>query len=149
MRLTVYPNRIPAIYGSFIAIGLMVYFLIAYFGGFVHVIELRLLNFFILGGGIYAALRQFYRTHEHHVGFFHGFVIGISSSIIGVSTFVLLLFIILKLNDQLFVTVVKGEPMGIYLNVFMATFAVWFEGIFSGVMATFILVNFMSPTNPK
>lgn len=144
MRLSQYPNRIPEIYGTFIAAGLMIYFLIAYFAGFVHVTELRLSNFLILSGGIYAALRQFYRTHHQEIKYFQGFVIGISSAIIGVSIFVLFLFIILKLDDHLFVSVVKNGPMGIHLNVFMATFAIWFEGIFSGVMATFILMNFLN-----
>lgn len=147
MKMTKYPNRIPLIYGTYITIGLILYFLIAYFGGFIHIIELRLLNFLILGAGIYAAMRQFTMTH-HGVGYFRAFTIGASSTIIGVSTFVLFLFIILSLDHHLYVSVVKNGPMGVHQNIFLATFAVWYEGIFSGMMATFILVNYFHTEEP-
>jgi hypothetical protein len=34
--------------------------------------------------------------------------------------------------------------MGPYLNAYIATFAVWVEGIFSGFIMTFILINFLT-----
>lgn len=141
-----YPNRIPEIYGTFIALGLILYFLVSYFAGFVHVVELRLLNFPIMGLGIYGALRQFQRTHGGHVNYFRGLVIGNASGGIGTSTFVLFLFVLFKIDPVLYQNVVKEGPMGQYVNAYMATFAVWIEGIFSGFMATFILMNFIDTT---
>jgi hypothetical protein len=34
--------------------------------------------------------------------------------------------------------------MGIYLNPYIATFAVWFEGIFSGFGLTFVMINYLT-----
>jgi len=141
-----YPTRIPEIFGSFIAVGLILYFLISYFAGFVHIVELRLLNFVILGTGIYYALRQFQRTHGGQVNYFRGLVVGNASAGIATSTFVLFLFILFKLDPALYDSVVKDGPMGQYINVYTATFAVWIEGVFSGFMATFILMNFIDTT---
>ena len=56
------PDRIPEIYGTLIALGLIVYFFAMYAVGAVHVVELRLLNLFIMLGGIYYAMKQYKRT---------------------------------------------------------------------------------------
>jgi hypothetical protein len=141
-----YPNRVAEIYGSFIAAGLILYFLISYFAGFVHVVELRLFNFAILGTGIYYALRQFQHTHGGQVNYFRGLVVGVSSAAVGTSIFVLFLFFLFKIDSALYQSVVKEGPMGEYMNAYMASFAVWIEGIFSGFMATFILMNFIDTT---
>jgi hypothetical protein len=141
-----YPNRVAEIYGSFIALGLILYFLISYFSGFVHIVELRLFNFVILGSGIFYALRQFQHTHGGQVNYFRGLTVGVSSAAIGTSIFALFLFFIFKIDGGLYQSVVKEGPMGDYLNPYVACFAVWLEGIFSGFMATFILMNFIDTT---
>jgi hypothetical protein len=141
-----YPNRISEIYGTLIALGLILYFLISYFAGFVQIVELRLFNFVILGVGVYYSLRQFQRTHGGQVNYFRGLVVGNATSAIGTSTFVLFLFILFKLDPALYESVVKDGPMGQYMNTYTATFAVWIEGVFSGFMATFILMNFIDTT---
>src|SRR5690349_7238907 len=107
-----YPNRIPEIYGTFIALGLIAYFLISYWAGFVHIVELRLLNFLIMVAGVYFALRQFQRTHEGSLNYFRGLVTGIASSTIGTMTFVVFLYIVFLLDRDLYQTVVKEGPMG-------------------------------------
>jgi hypothetical protein len=138
-----YPNRIPEIYGTFIAVGLIGYFLISYWVGFVHIVELRLLNFPILVTGVYFALKQFEHTHEGDLNYFRGLVTGIATAAIGTLTFVLFLYGIFMIDRDLFQSVVKEGPMGTYQNTYLATFAVAIEGIFSGFMATFILMNFI------
>jgi hypothetical protein len=147
LKIFDYPNRIPEIYGTFIAVGLAVYFFVAYAAGFLHIIELRSLNFIILGLGIYGSLRQYRRTHPGELDYFRALIIGVSSSFIGTSTFVLFLFLYLKIDGSLMQAIIEKEPMGLYLNAYIATFAVWTEGIFSGFIMTFILINFL--TNQK
>jgi hypothetical protein len=146
MNLNKYPNQIPAIYGTFIAIGLIVYFFITYALGFIHVIELRLLNLFILAAGVYFALKQYRKTHNAQLDYFRALTIGVSASFIGTSTFVLFLFLYLKIDLELMETIKRGQSLGPYLNAYIATFAVWMEGIFSGFTATFILINYMDTT---
>jgi hypothetical protein len=140
-RLSQYATRIPEIYGTYITIGLIAYFWICYMLGLIHVLELRLFNFIIMCTGVYFALKQFRRTHQGHLNYFKALSIGVASSFIGTSTFVLFLFILFNINHDIYQAVVKAAPMGIHLNAWIATSAVWFEGIFSGFMATFLLVN--------
>ena len=137
-------KRIPEIYGTFIAIGMVLYFFIAYIFGFLHIIELRMLNLFIMGAGIFFALKQFQRTHVGQLDYFRALAVGVSSGFIGTSTFVLFLFLYLKVDTALMQNIIESEPMGPYLNAYIATFAVWLEGIFSGFIMTFILINFLS-----
>jgi hypothetical protein len=137
-------RRIPEIYGSFIAGGLIFYFFIAYLFGFLHVLELRLLNLFIMGAGIYFSLKQYKRTHHGELNYFRALATGVASAFIGTSTFVLFLFLYLKIDTQLMQTIIENEPMGIYLNPYIATFAVWVEGIFSGFGLTFIMINYLT-----
>jgi hypothetical protein len=141
MKITEYPNRIPEIYGTFIAAGLTLYFLVSYWAGVVHVIELRLLNLIILTAGVYLSLKQYQRTHRGDISYFRAFAIGVATSTIGTSTFVLFLFVLFHIDKSLYESVVMNEPMGRFLNVWVSTFAVWFEGIFSGIFATFVLIN--------
>lgn len=143
MKITDYPNRIGEIYGTFIFLGLVVYFFAMQFLGLLHVIELRLLNLPIMGVGIYLALMQFKRTHRGHLDYFRALVLGVSTSFIGTSTFVLFLFIYMKLHASFLTSILEGEALSEYMNTYIATFAVWIEGIFSGFIMTFILINFL------
>jgi len=141
IRLSEYATRIPQIYGTFIFLGLTAYFFICYLLGIIHVIELRLFNFLIMCAGVYYAMKQYRRTHEGHLNYFRALSVGVASSFIGTSTFVLFLFILFSINQDIYQEVIKNAPMGQNLNRFIATSAVWFEGMFSGFMATFILIN--------
>jgi hypothetical protein len=143
LKLSQYATRIPEIYGTYIFIGLVAYFFICYLLGVIHVLELRLFNFIIMCAGVYYAMKQYQKTHNDHINYFRALTIGISSGFIGTSTFVLFLFILFTLNQNMYQEVVKNAPMGAHMNVYIATSAVWFEGMFSGFMATFILINFL------
>jgi len=138
-----YSTRIPEIYGTLIAVGLIFYFLLSYFIGFVHIVEFRLFNLVLLVIGISFALRQFEKTHQGELNYFQALVTGVASATIGISTFVVFLFIMFQIDHSMFERVVKNAPMGQHLDAYIATFAVWIEGIFSGFMATFILINFI------
>jgi len=143
MKLTEHPDAIPAIYGTFIFAGLLVYFLVMLAFGLVHVIELRLLNLLIMGTGIYFALRQFRRTHEERLNYFRALAVGVTTGFIGTSTFVLFLFFFMQIQKNFLNSVLSGEPMAPYMNTYTAAFAVWIEGIFSGLIMTFILTNWL------
>lgn len=138
------PDRIPEIYGTVIAIGLIVYFFLMYAFGLVHVIELRLLNLVIMLGGVYYALKQFSRTHEGHLNYFRALATGVATSTIGSSTFAVFLFLYLKADHNFMQSVIDNEPMGIYLNEYIAAFMVMLEGVFSGLFITFVLLNWIN-----
>lgn len=137
------PDRISEIYGTLIAIALTIYFFAMYAAGLAHKIELRLLNLVILHAGVYFALKQFRRTHDGHLNYFRGLTIGVSASTIGVSTFAFILFIFLKIDKDLMNTIIGNEPMGRYLNAYIAAAAIMIEGVMSGLFVTFVLLNWI------
>lgn len=138
------PKRIPEIYGTLITLGLMAYFFIMYATGLVHVIELRLLNIFILLAGVYYALKQYKRTHQGRLDYFHALVTGTATAAIGAATFALFLFVYLHIDRNLMQSIAENEPMGMYLNPYIASAAVFFEGLFSGLAVAYLLTNFMA-----
>jgi hypothetical protein len=40
--------------------------------------------------------------------------------------------------------VIENDPMGRYLNPYIAAFIVALEGLFSGLLATFVLLNWVN-----
>jgi hypothetical protein len=111
--------------------------------GVIHVIELRLLNLFIMLAGVYYALKQYRRTHHGHLNYFRALVTGTAAAAIGTSTFALFLFAFLKIEGNLMQAIQENEPLGPYLNPYIASYAVMLEGMFSGFGMTYLLINYM------
>lgn len=138
------PDRIPESYGLRIGIGLIVYFVVMHLVGLSHHVELRLLNLLILVTGVYLALKKFRASHTSHLNYFRGLVTGVSTAAIGSFIFAAFLFGYMKLDDSLMRSIVENEPMGRYLNPYIASFIVALEGLFSGLLVTFALINFVT-----
>ena len=144
-------TRIPEIYGTLITLALIVYFFLSYIAGFIHIIELRLFNLVILIAGVYFALRQYQRTHGGHMDYFHSFTTGMATAAIGTLTFSVFLLAYLFIDKGLMQTIAERQPLGFYLDPYIASFMVSLEGVFSGLFVTFLLSNFMAerrPVNP-
>jgi hypothetical protein len=137
------PNRIPESYGLRIAVGLIVYFVIMHFTGLAHHVELRLLNLLILVTGVYLALKKFKETHGEHLNYFRALATGVTTAAIGSVIFAVFLFFFMKFDTGLMESIEQNEPMGRYLNPYMASFIVALEGLFSGLLVTFILINYV------
>lgn len=137
------PNRIPENYGLRIAGGLIAYFLIMKMLGLAHHVELRLLNLFILVAGVYLGLRKFKEMHHHSLNYFRALVTGATISAIGAVVFALFLFLYMQLDSSFMQSVIDNEPMGRYLNAYTASFIVALEGMFSGFLVTFVIINYV------
>lgn len=137
------PNRIPQSYGIRIAIGLILYFVIMHFIGLSHHVELRLVNLLILVAGVYLALKRFKESHEDHLNYFRALVTGVATAAVASLIFGAFLFLYMSLDESLMVSIRENEPMGRYLNPYIAGFIVALEGVFSGLLVTFILINFV------
>jgi len=138
------PNRITESYGLGTAAALIVYFLLMRVIGLAHHVELRLLNLVILGAGIYFALRKFKETHEGQLNYFRGLITGVTTAAIGSMAFALFLFIYMKIDGSMMEAVIKEDRMGRYLNAYIAAFVVALEGVFSGLLMTFVLLNWVN-----
>jgi hypothetical protein len=138
------PNRIPESYGLRIAAGLIAYFVIMHLIGYAHRVELRLLNLLILVAGVYLALQKFRETHDSHLNYFRALITGVSTAAIGSVIFAAFLFIYMSVDSTLMESIKANEPMGRYMNPYIASFIVALEGVFSGLLVTFILINFVA-----
>lgn len=138
------PNRIPESYGLRIAAGLIGFFLIMKLVGLSHHVELRLLNLFILVGGVYMALKKFKQSHADRLNYFRGLVTGVATASVGSLVFALFLFLYMQSDSLLMQSIIENEPMGRYMNPYIASFIVALEGVFSGLLVTFILINYVN-----
>ena len=146
MSLFTDPKRIPENYGLKIGAGLIAFFLLMKVTGLVHHYELRFLNVFIQVGGIYYALKKFKETHGQHINYFRALVTGVVTGAIASLIFAIFLFAYLMLDQGLMQDIIEKVPMGRYLNPYIAAFMVALEGVFSGLLFTFILINYL-PTD--
>ena len=137
------PKRIPQSYGLRIAAGLIVYFVIMQVAGWHHHVELRLLNLFILVCGVYFALKRMKDT-QAHLNYFNALVSGVATAAIGSVIFAAFLFLYMQIDNGLMESIKQNEPMGRYLNPYMAAFIVALEGVFSGLLVTFVLINYVN-----
>ncbi|MBL7857676.1 MAG: hypothetical protein JNM57_08300 [Cyclobacteriaceae bacterium] len=143
MNLFQNPNRIAENYGLKIAGGLIAFFVVMKLVGLIHIYELRFLNVFIQVGGIYFALKKFRETHEDHMNYFRALITGVAAGAIGAAVFALFIFIYLSVDASLMQGIIDNEPMGRYLNPYITAFMVALEGLFAGLLFTFIIINFV------
>ena len=150
MNVFTNPNQLHVNYGLKIAGGLIVYFLIMKFAGLLNVVELRLLNVIILVGGIYMALKKFQHTHGEHINYFRALVTGVATGAIASLVFAAFLFIYVTFIDVSFMQyIIDNEPMGRFLNPYIVSFIVALEGVFSGLLVTFVLINYINTDEPN
>jgi hypothetical protein len=93
--------------------------------------------------GIYMAMKQYKRTHNGHLNYFRALTTGVATAAIGASTFAVFLLLYLKVDGNLMESIIKNEPMGRYLNEYVAAAMVTIEGVFSGFTMTYLLLNYV------
>ncbi len=142
------PSRIPENYGIRIAVGLIAYFVVMKLVNLANIVELRLLNLLILVAGVYFALQKFKETHGKHINYFRALATGVATAAIGSLGFALFMFIYMKVDNDMMQWIINNEPMGRYLNAYMVSFIVALEGVFSGLLVTFVLINYITTDEP-
>lgn len=90
------------------------------------------------------ALKRFKESHNGQIDYLRGMVTGIATSAIGSVVFAVFLFIYMQMDSEMMRFIIENEPMGMYMNPYIASFIVGFEGIFSGLLATFMLMNYLN-----
>lgn len=143
MSLFTNPNRIPENYGLKIAGGMIVFFIVMRLLGLHHHVELRVLNLLIQSTGVFYALKKFRSSHSDHLNYFRGLITGVATGAIGSAVFAVFMFLYMQFDTDLMQSIIDNEPMGHYLNPYIAAFMVALEGIFSGMLGTFVLLNYV------
>jgi hypothetical protein len=138
------PKQIPLNYGLKIAGGLLAYFVLMILVDKGHHVELRLFNLVIIAAGIFFGLKKFKETHEDHINYFRALVTGVAIGAVGATIFGIILFAFLTINPSFMDTMKENEQMGLHLNPYIASFIVVLEGVFSGLLVTFVLINWVT-----
>jgi hypothetical protein len=143
MELVQERTRISEIFGGIMALGLIAYFLGAYYLGIVMDIELRYFNFVIILLIEYLALRKTRSRGDGTLPYVWCVAVGTVSAVVGVTIFAIFLFIVFQMDHYLYQAVVAQSAWGGYLTHFLAPFGAWLEGILCGMIASHILANLM------
>lgn len=133
-------------FGLYTTAGLIAYFLLMKLFGLVHVVELRVLNLFVLLAGIILALRTLKRQ-QGTIEYLQGIGLGLMTAAIGVITFALFVFIYLQMDPDLMNAIKQNESFGEFLNPYILSFVVALEGTASGFIATFVIMQYLKKSH--
>ncbi len=122
--------------GGVTALGLIAYFMLMNLAGLVEVVELRILNFLILGAGIGFVLWHFNDEYREDLTYLKGMTLGLWTTFSAVALFTVFLYIYLRV-DTLFMEHIRQHVMfGDYLTPVAVAGAIFFEGVSSGAIFT-------------
>jgi uncharacterized protein DUF4199 len=130
-------------YGVITFLGLVAYFMIMKWAGLFEIHELRGLNFFILLAGIGYALKFYKDNCNDEFSYFQGLSLGMLTTLTAVIPFGIFIFFYLVFDVSFMQGLINNEPFGRYFNPFILSFLVAFEGIFSGGLMSFALMQYM------
>ena len=130
--------------GLLTSAALILFFLFMRYVDLIQIVELRCLNFFILLIGVNAAFRYHRRQSEPNVEYFSGFYFGFFTALYAVIPFALFVFIYLWKIDPSLVVGLKSNSlfMGIEVTPEKAAITTMVEGTVSGVLISFILMQY-------
>ena len=132
----------PIKYGLLTALVLIVYFLLMKLAGQESNFALRFLNFFIIIGGCYFLLRNMYSGPDADSSYFNGLISGVVLTVTAVITFTAFMAVYVLLIDPSFMSVLENSQIwGSHLELEQAAFAIIIEGIASGVVISFALMQ--------
>ncbi|MDX1629330.1 MAG: DUF4199 domain-containing protein [Fulvivirga sp.] len=134
-------------HGVMIALGLLILFFLMRAFGLLYVVELRVLNLFVMVLGIYSAIKSFRKKVPEGFTYFRGMGVGILAGIIGSVLFALFVFFYVSFIDTgLMQSIIENEPMGRFMNPYIVSVIIAIEGIASALLVSFILMNYLDPT---
>ncbi|MBI1288961.1 MAG: DUF4199 family protein [Flavobacteriales bacterium] len=134
--------------GFYTLFGFIGYFLLMKLLGLVQVPEFRYFNFVILLMGITIGYRK-YQHENGKIPFLSGFGLGMMITVISVVLFSAFLFIYLSIFDpHLLVTIKAHAPVMVKesLTPSLASVAILFEGLSSGLIMNFVLIQYYKST---
>ena len=129
-------------YGVLTAVGLILFFFFMKLIGLVEVYELRVLNAVFLFTGVYLSIRA-YKDRASHPGYLGGLGVGLLTSAIALLIFSTFVIIYLAgINPEFMEALKQDEYFGQYLNPYIAGVAIFLEGTISGLLVSFILMQY-------
>ncbi|MDP2385791.1 MAG: DUF4199 domain-containing protein [Bacteroidota bacterium] len=143
-------ERIGIKYGLLTFVALVAYFLLMQAVGLGHIIELRFLNFIILAYGIYYAIMKLKSEASEDEFYFKGLAEGVVTSMVGVIPFAAFVgFYLAYIDPNLMNEIRQNVPISGYINTFSAFVVVNLEGFASGVLITYVVMQYFSSVEHK
>lgn len=136
-------------YGIYTALALIGYFVLMQIIGLAYILELRIFNLLIVIAGIVMAIDKYRAVTNEHMEYLTGYGIGSSTTIVAVFIFSLFLGFYLSFDHAFMQHIRTTGLMGHYLDPATAAFAVFGEGIASGVIASFALMQWYKRYTPQ
>lgn len=127
-------------YGLFTAAALICYFLMMQLLGLAYILELRMLNLLIVIAGIVLAIDKYRAVSNEKMEYLTGYGIGSSTTVVAVFIFSLFVGFYLSFDHSFMDHIRSHAMMGSYLDPATAAFAIFGEGLASGVIASFALM---------
>ncbi|MTI29438.1 DUF4199 domain-containing protein [Xanthovirga aplysinae] len=130
-------------YGVITTVMMILYFLTMMAMGLAEKTELRAFNFILQMIGIHLAFREYKHSHNGKIKYLKGFGVGGVTALVNTLSFALFMFIFLgSVDPELMQYIKENEPMGDYLTPFLCAVAITMEGLFTGLLNTFILMQY-------
>ncbi|MCA6079026.1 DUF4199 domain-containing protein [Fulvivirga sedimenti] len=122
-----------------LALALIVYFLIIRFVGLAENQTLRLVNFAILAVGVFLSVRRFRDKSDDRFTYIRGLLAGTFTAVLASALFGVFIWAYLLFLDPGFMADLKANaPFGPYLNPYIIAATLWIEGIFAGMVFSFL-----------
>lgn len=136
-------NKIGIKYGIISFIGYIVFFGLMKGFNLVEIIELRFLNLFIMISAVWLAIKNYKKNSFNSSFYYAGFLTGLTTAIVGVLGFVVFMGVYLQFLNPNFMNYLKAnEPFGQYLNPVSLMGVLFIEGLASGLISTFGVMQY-------
>jgi hypothetical protein len=123
---------------------LIAYFLFMKLVDLIQITELRGLNIIILAGGVFYVYHHHRKQTHSNLEYFKGLLLGIFTTLYAVIPFSLFVFLYFWKLDPYLITTLKSHTlfMGMVITPEIATESILIEGIVSGVLLSFIMMQY-------
>jgi hypothetical protein len=142
-------ERLGLRYGIVTAVTLIAFFFIMMGLGLVQQYELRILNIVFLLSGILIAVNAYRTNPKYNPNYLGGIGVGLLTSAVALLVFSTFVVIYLASNPVFMETLKSNEYFGRYLNPYIAGAVIFIEGTVSGLLTSFILMQFYKHSHLK
>ncbi|WKN42474.1 DUF4199 domain-containing protein [Tunicatimonas pelagia] len=140
-------ERLSFRYGILMALALAGFFFLMKAFGLEHNLELRAFNLVILISFVLMAIKDFKKRKSNKLSYLKGLGLGILTTIVGTVSFAIMVVFYLSVVNPSFMGVIQNlEPFGDFLNPLLVGFTIIIEGMASGCLATYGIMQFFKPS---
>jgi len=137
-------ERFGIVTGVITSLALIAYFMLMKVLGLAHVLELRFFNFIIIATALFISIRKYKeRLHEREFylkGLGEGMMVTATTTVI----FGIFMGFYLAYMDPALMDIIRAESsFGRYLDPLMVVFSIFLEGMASGAVITFAIMQYL------